>query len=124
MNDILVLVIKLALAAALAFWLYRDARGRDYSFMLWTFLPVIVLFTPSPFIAIIYLVLIIVFYLILRPKGPLTRCPHCNKPIHDILTVCPFCRKDAKRECLLCHEPVPWTAEQCPYCKSRALTKG
>lgn len=124
MNGIVELAIKIVLAAFLAFWLYRDAKARDYSFMVWTFLPVIVLLTPQPVLAVIYLALILVFYLILRPKGPLTRCPHCQKPIHDILTVCPFCRKNAKRECLQCHEPVPWAAEQCPYCKSRALTNG
>ncbi|HBE79567.1 MAG TPA: hypothetical protein DDW65_17595 [Firmicutes bacterium] len=73
-------------------------------------------------VAIILPIIILAIYLFIRPKGELTKCPHCNKNIHDVLTICPFCRKEAKRECLNCHEPVPWEANQCPFCKSRALT--
>ncbi|HBF37448.1 MAG TPA: hypothetical protein DDW50_09025 [Firmicutes bacterium] len=114
-------VILLVLVAPLAIWLYRDARGRDYSWLFWTIMPFIALFSPI-YVAILLLVFILGIYLMLRPKGLLVKCPHCKKNIHDILTMCPFCRKEAKRECLVCHEPVPWEAEQCPFCKSRALT--
>ncbi len=114
-------VILLIMVAPLVIWLYRDARARDYSWLFWTIMPLIALFSPMV-MAILLLLFIVIIYLILRPKGELIKCPHCNKKIHDILTICPFCRKEAKRECLNCHEPVPWEAEQCPFCKSRALT--
>ncbi len=122
--DWILLVVNLILIAPLMFFLYRDSRARDYSWMLWTLMPVIILFSNSVPFSILFAVTIIVFYFILRPKGAILKCPKCGKPIHEILTVCPFCRRDAKRECLHCHEPVPWDAEQCPFCKSRALTKG
>ncbi|MGE5583600.1 MAG: hypothetical protein ACM3X9_13860 [Bacillota bacterium] len=122
-NMVIELVIKIAVALLLALWLYRDARGRDYSWLFWTITPFLTVFSTL-MLAIIFPFLILGLYLLLRPKGEMLKCPHCNKRIHDILTVCPFCRKEAKRECLHCHEPVPWDAEQCPFCKSRALTKG
>jgi RNA polymerase subunit RPABC4/transcription elongation factor Spt4 len=123
MNVVIEFAIKLIIALPLAFWIYRDARGRDYSWLFWTITPFITILSPI-FLAILFPLIILAVYLMLRPKGQLISCPHCKKKIHDILTVCPFCRKEAKRECLACHEPVPWNAEQCPFCKSRALTKG
>ncbi len=119
--NILQFVILLIMVVPLVIWLYRDARARDYSWLFWTIMPLIALFSPMV-MAILLLAVIVIIYLFLRPKGELIKCPHCNKKIHDILTICPFCRKEAKRECLSCHEPVPWEAEQCPFCKSRALT--
>jgi RNA polymerase subunit RPABC4/transcription elongation factor Spt4 len=118
------LIFDAVLMIPLIFFLYRDSRARDYSWMLWTMLPIILLFSNNFVFASILAIGIIVFYFILRPKGAILRCPKCGKPIHEILTVCPFCRREAKRECLQCHEPVPWEAEQCPFCKSRSLTKG
>ncbi len=121
MNPIIALVIKIIIAAPFAFWLYRDSRGRDYSWIFWTIAPFITIFSPL-LLAVFFPVFIVGLYLILRPKGEMDNCPHCRKKIHSILTICPFCQKEAKRECLHCHEPVPWNADQCPYCKSRALT--
>jgi RNA polymerase subunit RPABC4/transcription elongation factor Spt4 len=124
MEKYLPLFLKIIIIGLTSFWLYRDSRARDYNWVIWTFMPVIVLFTPESFFAIIMNVLIIIIYLASRPKGALSLCPHCNKKIHNELFVCPFCRKNAKKECLNCHEPVPWDAEQCPYCKSKAITAG
>lgn len=124
MANFVPIIIKVILAALLAVWLYRDSRGRDYSWILWTLVPFMIIFVNSLALSVIFALLVVIFYLIFRPKGAMIRCPKCNKPIHEILTICPFCHKEAKRECLNCHEPVPWDAEQCPFCKSRALTKG
>jgi RNA polymerase subunit RPABC4/transcription elongation factor Spt4 len=118
------IIFEAVLLIPLAFFLYRDSRARDYSWMLWTMIPFILMFATSYVMAVIFAAGILVFYFMLRPKGAILKCPKCGKPIHEILTVCPFCRREAKRECLQCHEPVDWEAEQCPYCKSRALTKG
>lgn len=122
--DWLRLLINLVIALPLMFFLYRDSRARDYSWMLWTMMPVVVLISNSWQLALLFAVTIIVFYLMFRPKGAILKCPKCGKPIHHELTVCPFCRRDAKKECLHCHEPVPWEADQCPFCKSRNITKG
>ena len=121
---IIQLVIKLVIVLALGYWLYLESKGRDYFWTFWTFIPVIILFTPSLIVALPFTIFMVIMYLVLRPKGKLEPCPHCNKKIHEILTICPFCRKSAKKECLQCHEPVPWNAKQCPFCKSRALTQG
>jgi hypothetical protein len=123
MEKYIPLILKIVVIGLTSFWLYRDSRARDYNWVIWTFVPVTALFTPDNFFSIVIIALVIIVYLSSRPKGALTLCPHCNKKIHDILFVCPFCRKNAKRECLNCHEPVPWEAEQCPYCKSKAITK-
>ncbi len=123
MNDMIELFIKVIMGGILAWWLNNDARGRDYSaWILWTMIPITALFAPTLVGTMIYLVLIIIIYLIMRPKGALLPCPRCNKKIHEILTICPFCNKDSKGECLNCHEPVSWDAERCPYCKSKELT--
>lgn len=115
------IVIKLVIAVPLGIWLYRDSRGRDYSWMLWTIIPFITVLSPL-ILAVIFPFLVLGLYLMIRPKGKMLNCPHCKKSIHEILVICPFCHKEAKRECLSCHEPVPWDAELCPFCKSRALT--
>lgn len=116
------IIIKIIIALPLGIWLHRDAKARDYSWMLWTCSPFILLLAPLP-AAIILAVILLVVYLILRPAGALLKCPHCNKRVHEILFICPFCQKNAKHECLNCHEPVPWEAEKCPYCQSRNITK-
>jgi RNA polymerase subunit RPABC4/transcription elongation factor Spt4 len=117
------LILKLIIIGVASFWLYRDSRARDYNWVIWTFMPVTALFTPDNSFSILLIALLVIIYLCCRPKGALSLCPHCNKKIHNELFVCPFCRKNAKKECLHCHEPVPWDAEQCPYCKSKAITK-
>jgi RNA polymerase subunit RPABC4/transcription elongation factor Spt4 len=119
-----ILILKVVFMIPLMFFLYRDSRARDYSWMLWTMLPITLLFSNNIGFTVFLAVGIIATYFILRPKGTILKCPKCGKPIHEMLTVCPFCRREAKRECLQCHEPVPWEADQCPFCKSRSLTKG
>ncbi len=120
--DIIMLVVKLGIAGVIGFWFYLDARGRDYAWMFWTFVPIILVIT-APVVGILVLVVLLISYFVMRPRGVMSKCPHCKKKIIDNLFVCPFCQKNAKKECLVCHEPVPWEAEQCPHCKSRAITK-
>ncbi|NLY76275.1 MAG: hypothetical protein GX075_13415 [Firmicutes bacterium] len=116
------IAIKIIIALPLGIWLYHDSRARDFSWLIWTFAPFIILLSPLP-AAIIMTVVLSAIYLIARPSGALLKCPHCNKKFHETLFICPFCQKNAKRECLNCHEPVLWEADQCPHCKSRNLTK-
>lgn len=114
--------LKLVLTAGAAFFLYRDARARDYSWLMWTLISAIILFTPGLVGSFLTLFLIIAIYLSTRPKGELKPCPHCKKPTHHILAFCPFCKRSIKKECLRCHETVDWDTDVCPHCRSRNLT--
>jgi len=114
-------VIKIAIAGIMALWLYRDARRRDAQWMMWTIMPVLLLFCQGLLILIV-IIAIPFIYIGLRPRGSLLTCPHCKKLILDELAFCPFCRKSVKRECLKCHHTVPWKAVSCPHCHSTALT--
>jgi RNA polymerase subunit RPABC4/transcription elongation factor Spt4 len=123
MQPIYEIIIKIAIALPLVFWLYRDSRGRDvYLFLLWTLFPLLVLMIDlARYLPL--LVIILGAYLLIRPKGVMQPCPRCNRRIYDMLFICPFCKQNAKHECLHCHEPVPWSADQCPFCRSLAITK-
>jgi len=112
---------KILTGGILAMWLYRDARSRDFSWLMWTLAPLMLLFLGGAGWIIAALVIIAV-YLGLRPRGKLLPCPHCKKRVHDDLAFCPFCRRSVKRECLKCHRTVPWDAQSCPHCHSTALT--
>lgn len=120
--NIINLGIKIVVAGVAAFFLYRDAKARDYNWFMWTLIPIVVIFTPGLFSSIFTIAIILGIYLFSRPKGELTPCPHCKKGIHNILAFCPFCRKPVKRECLHCHETVDWDATRCPHCRSTNLT--
>ena len=122
-STIVTLIIKVLLAVGLIIFLYKDARARDYSWFMWTFIPVITFFTPGLGSSIVTIILILALYLISRPKGNLALCPHCKKKIHTILAFCPFCRKSVKKECLRCHDTVDWDVGRCPHCGSTNLTK-
>ncbi|NLM37381.1 MAG: zinc ribbon domain-containing protein [Firmicutes bacterium] len=125
MNEtaVVLLIIKLMLTGGIMFFLYQDARARDYAWFMWTFIPVIAVFAAGFAGSIITLALIFLLYLLTRPKGGLVKCPHCGKKIHNVLAFCPYCHQSVKRECLRCHDTVDWEAERCPHCGSANLTK-
>ena len=113
--------LKLVVLVLMAIWFYRDARSRDYNWLMWTIAPVFLFFFGG-LSWLFAAAFILILYLGLRPKGRLTVCPHCKKRIHDELAFCPYCRRSVKRECLRCHRTVPWDATVCPHCRSGALT--
>lgn len=123
-QTVVALVVKVLLVAGLIFYLYKDARARDYTWMMWAFMPIIIIFTPGIGGAIFAALLLFGVYLLSRPKGELVPCPHCKKKVHTILAFCPFCRQSVKKECLRCHDTVDWEADRCPHCGSTNLTKG
>jgi DNA-directed RNA polymerase subunit RPC12/RpoP len=122
-STIMSIIIKLVLTGGLMFFLYKDARARDYSWLMWTLAPVLLLLTSSLGSSVLLLVLILAVYMTTRPKGGLSTCPHCSKKVHHILAFCPFCHQSVKKECLRCHDTVDWNAERCPHCGSMNLTK-
>ena len=108
---------------AMALWFYRDARGRDFSWVMWMIMPV-TLFFFGRFIWILPAILMLTIYLGVRPRGQLIPCPHCRKRVHEELAFCGFCRRSVKRECIKCHRTVPWESVSCPHCRSTMLTDG
>jgi DNA-directed RNA polymerase subunit RPC12/RpoP len=122
-STIVLIIIKVALAGGLMFFLYKDARARDYTWLMWVFAPVIIILTSGLGTSLLLLLLILLVYITTRPKGALNTCPHCGKKAHYILAFCPFCRQSVKKECLRCHDTVDWNAERCPHCGSMNLTK-
>lgn len=121
-SNLIGLAINLILAVITGFFIYKDARARDYNWLMWTLLPVMVFFSPSVSGSVLILLMLVGIYLFSRPKGDLIHCPHCKKRIHSVLAFCPFCRNSVKRECLKCHETVEWEATRCPHCHSANLT--
>lgn len=112
---------RLLTAVILAFWLYRDARSRDFSWLMWTIAPAMLVFLGG-FAWVPTSLVILGAYIGTRPRGKLLSCPHCKKSIHEELAFRPFCRRSVKRECIKCHRTVPWSAVSCPHCRSTALT--
>ncbi len=108
-------------AVVLGAWLYRDSRSRDFSWLMWTLTPVMLVFLAR-FAWVPGALLLLGVYLGIRPRGKLLHCPHCKKLVHEDLAFCGFCRRSVKRECLKCHRTVPWEAVSCPHCHSTALT--
>ena len=115
--------IRLAIGVIIAILLYRDSRSRDYSWLLWTLAPIAIIIPGNHVVAFAVGLLIILIYLISRPKGDLRKCPHCKRRVHSILAFCPFCGKSVKKECLHCHETVDWEETRCPHCRSTNLTE-
>lgn len=115
--------IRLILGIILALILYRDARSRDYSWLVWTITPFAILMTPTIPITILLSGIILAVYFLMRPKGETRPCPHCKRRVFHQLAFCPFCGKSVKKECLSCHETVDWEVTKCPYCRSTHLTE-
>lgn len=124
--ELINLGVKLLVGIVLSIWMYKDSRSRDFSWIFWTIAPIFIVLTTMGFsvLTVVFVcILFLAIYLGARPKGGFFKCPHCNKLVYEDLFICPYCRKNAKHECLDCHEPVPWNELQCPYCNSRDLTK-
>src|SRR5690554_1349306 len=94
LNTFVELGIKLVLTAGAAFFLYRDARARDYSWLMWMIICIFVFLTPGLIGSFFALLLVFAIYFSTRPKGELTPCPHCKKTVHHILA---FCRSEERR---------------------------
>lgn len=77
---IIAIVVGLAVAILIAVWVARDAksRGMDNS-VLWVI------------IVLVFGLLGLVVYLLVRPKGILVQCPHCGKKRLQGSARCPHC---------------------------------
>ncbi|NLJ86413.1 MAG: hypothetical protein GX322_08230 [Firmicutes bacterium] len=114
-----VIAINLAVAAPAAYFIYRDSRGRDANFVIWTATVIIAgLFFLGPF-GPIGTGIILLIYMLARPKGAMRTCPHCNKRALSWLAFCPHCKGALKRDCYRCFEAVDVEKEHCPHCGTK-----
>lgn len=108
-------------------WVYRDIRGRSED-------PLSHLIAVS--IAVLFPVVGLPVYLILRPAETLTMiyerqleqdallselhavnaCPNCRHPVSEDFVVCAFCAVTLKQPCSQCGRPLQRSWRHCPYC--------
>jgi len=124
----LCLVFYVVFVAALAFWIWRDARRRGAMSWFWAI-------AVLPFSVAAWAI-----YMIVRPpetleeaherdvevaarESELSRfgatCPNCFKPIESDFLVCPTCMKKLKKKCESCGRPIKLSWSVCPYCKAK-----
>lgn len=91
-NEILyvIVVIIITLIIIYVIWLYpiiwisKDAKRRGKSEFFWGFF------------VMIFSIIVILLYLIIRPRGELVLCDHCGKEKLENLPQCPHCNSSAK----------------------------
>ena len=88
-------------------YVYRDAKRRGMSPVLWTLLVLIL----SPTMGIIGLVI----YLLIREPLPYT-CPQCAATVSARFNFCPNCKYNLHPACPHCQREVSDNDKFCPYC--------
>ncbi|MEI7925765.1 MAG: zinc ribbon domain-containing protein, partial [Chloroflexota bacterium] len=111
------------------FWVYRDIRSRTTD-------PISHLISVA--IAVVFPIVGLPIYLILRPADTLTAaydrqleqeallselqnvsaCPNCRRPVQDEFTVCAFCATPVKQGCSRCGRQLRLSWRYCPYCST------
>ena len=76
----IIMLVALAIQIAIAVWVYKDAksRGMDNAVLLTV-------------VTVITGLLGLILYLLMRPKGVLVNCPHCQKKRLEGSAKCPHC---------------------------------
>jgi hypothetical protein len=112
---------------SLVYWAYRDARSRTND---------LVSQAVAVLLALVFNVLGLFIYLILRPKETLTEayersleaeailqdlehtnvCPSCRRRVQDDFLLCPYCRTGLRDPCGQCSRPLSLGWVACPYC--------
>ena len=111
--------IKLATLALVGYWMYSDAKSRDYHPVIWTASALLLGFFGIGVLGPILLGLTMLVYTLKRPRGPFRQCPHCRKPALDSLANCPRCNGILKQDCYRCFTVVDVTMERCPSCNAK-----
>lgn len=108
-------------------WVYRDIRSRTTDSMSHVI---------SVAIAVVFPIVGLPIYLILRPADTLTSaydrqleqeallselqtvsaCPNCRRPVQDEFQVCAFCATPVKHGCTRCGRQLRLSWRYCPYC--------
>jgi hypothetical protein len=121
-------VFYIVFVAALAFWIWRDAKRRGAMSLFWAIAAV-------PFSVAAWAI-----YMMVRPPETLddmhereteiaareaelqmagATCPNCLKPVERDFLICPTCLKKLKKQCESCDRPIKLTWAVCPYCRSK-----
>ncbi len=111
--------IKVLTLALVGYWLYSDAKARDYHPVIWAASGVLLGFFGVGVLGPILLAAVMGLYMLKRPKGPLRICPHCRKPAMDALANCPRCKGILKKDCYRCFQVVDVTMDRCPNCNAK-----
>ena len=114
MCSFIIIFLPIVLWILIAAWVSSDGKGRGMENpRLWAIL------------AIFFGVIILIIYLIIRPRGRKFRCPNCRKKRFIFLMPCPFCHWSGIEEpleeipegrCPNCGSPIPDSAVVCPSC--------
>jgi hypothetical protein len=112
-----VLIGTILVGVLSAWWIFRDARGRDHNPSLWAVGCVFAALAAG----IPGTLGVLAIYYVLRPRGALLMCPHCSKRYISNLAFCPHCQKPVKKDCLKCHELMELDEELCPHCGMRMV---
>lgn len=131
-----VVIYLIVLWAALAYYVWRDARRRSTSQGFIAFATLLGLF---PYLgALVYLVLrpprtleeeralALEEQALLEPSadGVLSRpCPTCGREIEHDFVVCPYCRTQFARRCGTCDRTLRLGWSICPYCATEVGTQ-
>ena len=113
------LAINLVFAGPVAYWTNRDAKGRDANPILSAATALIAgLFFLRP-LGPVGALIVLIIYLLVRPKGAMRICHHCKKKALDWLAFCPHCKGALKRDCYRCFAAVDVEHEFCPNCRTK-----
>ncbi|NLS45048.1 MAG: hypothetical protein GX969_04845 [Firmicutes bacterium] len=108
---------SIVLALLSAWFIYRDAKCRDYNPAIWV---VACIFTALT-VGVFGTLAVVIAYFLLCPRGKLFICPHCSGKYIYKLAFCPHCGKPVKKECLGCHDLMGLDAKICPHCGLRDI---
>ena len=123
----LAVVYAVVLWLSLLYWVYRDVRSRSND-------PVSQ--AVAVLLVLVFNVLGLFLYVILRPKETLTEayersleneamlqelehanaCPSCRRRVQDDYLLCPYCRTGLREPCGRCSRPLSLGWVACPYC--------
>jgi len=86
-------------------YVYRDAKRRGMSAVLWALIAALV---PS--------LIGLLIYLLVRGNYSDLRCPQCQTPVKEQYVICPKCGAKLRPSCPNCSTPVDLDWKLCPKC--------
>ena len=110
------ILLNIVIAGPMAYWTYRDAKGRDANAILWA---AAIILAGVFFLGPLGSVIVLFFYSLFRPKGAMRACPHCKKSALSWLAFCPHCNGILKRDCYRCFTVVDVEQDFCPKCNAK-----
>ena len=101
------ILMFLVIPLSIGLYVYRDAKYRDLSAVLWTF---IALLAP--------MLIGFIIYLLVRGSHSILKCPDCTFTVAEQFDVCPKCGAKLKDSCAGCEIPLEPEWAVCPKCSA------